>query len=100
MKFSTLEAMAPSASADLQVLLQQAVQQALAAQAPSHGTPPATGQAPSAPPPAPPSTATAAANGAAPVCPLHQVAMEQRSNARGSWWSHWLASETRYCKGK
>jgi len=26
--------------------------------------------------------------------------MEQRSNARGSWWSHWLASEQRYCKGK
>jgi hypothetical protein len=56
------------------------VQQALAAHAPSHGTPPA--------------------NGAVPVCPLHQVVMEQRSNARGSWWSHWLASEKRYCKGK
>ena len=54
----------------------------------------------SAPPPVPPSTGTAAANGATPFCPLHQVAMEQRSNARGSWWSHWIASEQRYCKGK
>jgi len=26
--------------------------------------------------------------------------MEQRSNAKGTWWSHWLASEQRYCKGK
>jgi hypothetical protein len=95
-----LASQAPSAPADLQVLLQQAVQQALAAHAPRHGTPPATGQAPSAPPPAPPSTGTADAIGAVAVCPLHQVAMERRSNARGSWWSHWLASEKRYCKGK
>ena len=85
---------------DLQALLQQAVQQALAAHAPSPGTPPANGQASSAPPPAPPSPGTAAANGATPFCPLHQVAMEQRSNARGSWWSHWLADEKHYCKGK
>jgi hypothetical protein len=87
-----------SAPANLQALIQQAVQQALAAQAASTATPPATSPAPSAPPPAPPSTGTAA-NSAAPVCALHQVAMEQRSNARGSWWSHWLASEQRYCKG-
>jgi hypothetical protein len=80
---------APNAPADLQALLQQAVQQALAA---------ATGTAPSASPPAPLRTG-AAATGAAPVCPLHQVAMEPRSNARGSWYSHWLASEKRYCKG-
>ena len=33
-------------------------------------------------------------------CPLHQVAMEQRSNAKGAWYSHWLAREQRYCKGK
>jgi len=26
--------------------------------------------------------------------------MEQRSNAKGAWYSHWLASEQRYCKGK
>jgi len=91
---------APSAPADLQALLQQAAQQALAAHAPRPGTPPATSQAPSAPPPPPPGMGTAAANGATPFCPLHQVAMEQRSNARGSWWSHWLASEQRYCKGK
>jgi hypothetical protein len=83
---------APSAPTDSQALIQQAVQQALAVQAASTATPPATS-------PAPPSTTTAA-NGAAPVCPLHQVAMERRSNARGSWWSHWLASDKRYCKGK
>ena len=87
--------------ADLEARIQQAVQQALAAQqATSTGQTPAPGQEPSAPPPAPPSTGTAAANGAAPVCPLHQVAMEQRSNAHGSWYSHWLANEKRYCKGK
>ncbi len=26
--------------------------------------------------------------------------MEQRSNAKGVWYSHWVASEQRYCKGK
>jgi len=88
---------------DLQALLQQAVQQALAAHAPSHGTPPANGQAPSAPPPVPPSTGTP--TGTAPArqdgwCALHRVAMELRSNAKGTWNSHWLASEQRYCKGK
>jgi len=81
---------APSAPADLQALLQQAVQQALAAHTPSPGTPPATGQAPEAETPAVPEG----------WCDLHQIAMERRSNARGSWWSHWLASDKRYCKGK
>jgi hypothetical protein len=84
---------APAAAvsqADLQTLLQQAVQQALAA---------ANGQAPGTPPPAPPSTGTAAANGGAPFCHLHQAPLELRSNERGSWWSHWVASEKRYCKG-
>jgi hypothetical protein len=100
----SLAPQAPSAPADLQALLQQAVQQALAAHAPSHRTPPATGQAPNTPPPAPPSNGTAA-QGAAPArqdgwCPLHQVSMELRSNAKGAWHSHWLASEQRYCKGK
>jgi len=84
---------APAAAvpqADLQTLLQQAVQQALAA---------ANGQAPGTPPPAPPSTGAAAANGGAPFCHLHQAPLELRSNERGSWWSHWVASEKRYCKG-
>gem|GEM_PF-3166812 len=72
--------------ADLHALIQQAVQQVLAA-------------------PQPPSTGQAPANGTAPAsqdgwCPLHQVPMEQRSNAKGAWYSHWLASEKRYCKGK
>jgi hypothetical protein len=72
--------------ADLQALIQHAVQQALAAQQPA-----STGQAP--------------ANGTAPAspadwCPMHQVTMEQRSNAKGTWYSHWVASEQRYCKGK
>ena len=84
---------APAATvpqADLQALLQQAVQQALAA---------ANGQAPSTPPPAPPSPGAAAANDPAPVCPLHHIAMELRTNERGSWWSHRLADGS-YCKGK
>jgi hypothetical protein len=83
-----------SAPADLQALLQQVVQQALAAQAAANG------QAPSTPPSASPSTGTAAASGAAPFCHLHQAALELRSNERGSWWSHWVASEKRYCKGE
>ena len=84
---------APAAAvpqADLQALLQQAVQQALAA---------ANGQA-TPPPQAPPNTGTAQP---APTpegwCALHQVPMEQRSNERGSWWSHRLADGS-YCKGK
>jgi hypothetical protein len=68
-----------STPADLQGLLQQAVQQALAA----------NGQAPSA-----------AANGTAPFCQAHHASLELRSNERGSWWSHWVASEKRYCKGE
>ena len=94
---------APSAPADLQALLQQAVQQALDAHAPSDRTPPATGQAPNTPPSAPPSNGTAA-QGAAPAsqdgwCALHRVAMELRSNAKGAWHSHWLAAEARWCRG-
>jgi hypothetical protein len=76
-----------SAPADLQTLIQQAVQQAL------------NGQAPGTPPPAPPSTGTTAANGGTPFCHVHQAPLELRTNDRGSWWSHWVASEKRYCKG-
>jgi hypothetical protein len=65
-----------SVPTDLQALLQQAVQQALAAQQPpSAGQAPANGTAPAATPPASPTD----------WCPLHQVAMEQRSNAKGAW---------------
>ena len=56
----------------------------------SIGQAPAHRPAPAATPPASP----------ADWCALHQVAMEQRSNATGTWSSHWLASEQRYCKGK
>jgi hypothetical protein len=81
----------PIPPADMQALIQQAVQQALAAQQPpSHGQAPATGTAPTPTPSATP----------ADWCALHQVAMEQRRNATGAWWSHWVASEQRYCKGK
>ena len=81
----------PTPPADLQALIQQAVQQALAAQQPpSTGQAPATDTVPTATPPASP----------ADWCPLHHVAMEQRSNAKGTWYSHWVASEQRYCKGK
>jgi hypothetical protein len=85
-----------SAPADLQALIQQAVQQALAA---------ANGQAPGTPPPAPPH------HGAAPsapepddqqtgFCSIHQVQMEQKSNERGTWYSHWLRGEQQHCKGR
>jgi hypothetical protein len=77
--------------ADVQTLIQQAVQQALAAQQPpSSGQAPRNGTAPAATPPASP----------ADWCPLHHVAMEQRSNTKGTWYSHWVASEHRSCKGK
>jgi hypothetical protein len=80
-----------SPPADVQTLIQQAVQQALAAQQPpSSGQAPSNGTAPAATPPASP----------ADWCPLHQVAMEQRSNTKGTRYSHWVASEHRYCKGK
>jgi hypothetical protein len=88
---------------DLQALLQQAVQQALAAHALRPGTPPATGQAPSAPPPVPPSTGALTGTALARQdgwCALHRVAMELRSNAKGTWHSHWLAAEARWCRGK
>ena len=29
-----------------------------------------------------------------------QVTMARRSNAKGTWWSHWLADEERWCRGK
>ena len=62
----------PTPPADLQALIQQAMQQALAAQLPpSIGQAPAPGQVPAATPQASP----------ADWCPLHQVAMKQRSNA-------------------
>ena len=78
--------------ADLQALLQQAVQQALAA---------ANGQAPSTPPPAAPSPATAQPTPTPEGwCALHQVPMERRQNERGSWYSHWLPDEQRHCKGR
>jgi hypothetical protein len=95
-----------NAPTDLQALIQQAVQQALAAQASSTATPPATSPAPSAPPPALPSNGPAAANGAAPddqqtgFCSIHQIPMEQKQNARGTFYGHWLAAEQRHCNGR
>jgi len=52
------------------------------------------------PQPSASSSTSTTANGAAPVCRHHHVAMEPRSNARGSWLAHEIASEQRYCKGK
>jgi hypothetical protein len=76
---------------DMQALIQQAVQQALAAQAAaSRDQPAAPSQASDATPPA-------SQDG---WCARHQVAMERRSNAKGTWWSHWLADEERWCRGK
>jgi hypothetical protein len=67
------------------------VQQALAAQQPANkGQAPTKGHAPEDETPAGPDG----------WCALHQVTMERRSNARGSWLSHWVASEKRYGKGQ
>jgi hypothetical protein len=91
---------APAAAlpqADLQTLIQQAVQQALAAAAngQAHGTPPPApphhGAAPSAPEPDDQQTG---------FCSIHQVPMEQKSNERGTWYSHWLRGEQQHCKGR
>jgi hypothetical protein len=72
---------------DLQALIQQAVQQALAASKDQAAAP---SQAPDPTPPA-------SQDG---WCARHQVAMERRNNAKGTWWSHWLADENRWCRGK
>ena len=73
-----------SPPADMQALIQQAVQQALAAQqTASSDQPPAPSKAPDPTPPA-------SQDG---WCARHQVAMERRNNAKGTWWSHWLADE-------
>jgi hypothetical protein len=50
------------------------------------------------PQPAASSSTSTTANGAAPVCRHHHVAMEWRSNARGSWLAHEIASQQRACK--
>ena len=34
------------------------------------------------------------------VCSLHQVPMEQKQNARGTFYGHWLADEHRHCNGR
>ena len=83
--------------ADLQTLVQQALQQALAAQD--------NGQAPSTLPPAAPSTPQRQAkpktgDQATGFCSLHNVGMEHHENERGSWYSHWLPEEERHCKGR
>jgi len=78
--------------------IDQAVQQALAAQqATSNRTPPANGHGPADARPPEQGTRADTPSGS---CALHGVTMEQRSNAKGAWYSHWLASEKRYCKGK
>src|SRR5712691_870109 len=50
------------------------------------------------PQPSASSSTSTTANGAAPVCRHHHVAMEPRSQARGSWLAHEIASEQRACK--
>jgi hypothetical protein len=76
---------------DLQALIQQAVQQALAAQTAASTDQPAAPRQPSE------ATPPASQDG---WCARHQVAMERRSNAKGTWLSHWLADEERWCRGK
>ena len=89
---------ATAVSADLEACIQQAVQQALATQqATSQGTPPANGHGPADTKPRRQGTPADTPSG---YCALHGVTMEQRSNANGSWSSHWLAAEARWCRGK
>jgi len=90
---------APAAlpQADLQAVVQQAVQQALAA---------ANGHAASSTPPPAPPRPSAAPSAPEPddqqtgFCSMHQVPMEQKSNERGTWYSHWLRGEQQHCKGR
>jgi len=89
---------ATDAPADLQGRIDQAVQQALAAwQVTSNGTPPTNGHAPADARPPGQGTRADTPSG---YCALHGVTMEQRSNAKGAWYSHWLAAEARWCRGK
>ena len=81
---------------DVQALIQQAVQQALAAQQ-ATSTPPANGHTPTDARPPGQGTRADTPSGS---CALHGVTMEQRSNAKGAWYSHWLAAEARWCRGK
>jgi hypothetical protein len=84
-----------STPADLQQLVQQAVQHALAVQGGSQAAA-ISGQPPVPPPQEPP------ADTAEGYCTLHEVWMEQRSNERGSWYSH-IATDDEgeyFCKGK
>jgi len=76
----------PSAPAALPALLQQAVQQALAAAANGHAS--------ASPPPSAPAAPDDQQTG---FCSIHQVQMEQKHNARGTFYGHWLADEQRHC---
>jgi len=77
-----------SPPADLQALLQQAVQQALAVQANGHASP-----APAEP---------AEDDQETGFCSLHQVAMNAHEDPEtgDTWHSHWLEEERRYCRGR
>ena len=35
-----------------------------------------------------------------PYCPLHKVALKQQHKDGRTWYSHWVADEKRWCKGK
>ena len=83
---------APAAAPDLQALVAQAVAAALAGSPNGHSS--TNGQAAGAP-----ASMPAADDQASGFCTLHQEAMEWRENARGSWYSHYMEEEDRYCKG-
>jgi hypothetical protein len=92
-----------SAPTDLQVLIQQAVQQALTAQAPSPASAAgATGQPLGAQPPALTAQAQPADTPEG-YCAIHQVQMYLNSNERGSWYSHRATDDDGqeyFCKGR
>ncbi len=83
---------APAAAPDLHALIAQAVEAALAGSLNGHST--ANGQAAGAP-----AIMPASDDQASGFCTLHQAAMELRENERGSWYSHYVDEEDRYCKG-
>ena len=80
-----------------------AVQAATPAQtaASPHGTGPAAADRRTPPPPP---AAERASDTDPSWCVIHTCAMEQHSNARGTWWSHYLGTDAHgkrcYCKGE
>jgi len=78
----------------------QAAMQDQATASPNGAGPAAEGRRASPPPPASERTHNTDPG----WCAIHTCTMEQHSNARGTWWSHYLGTDAhgqrRYCKGE